>query len=116
MTRAFVFPGQGSQAIGMGKDLADAFPVARSVFEEVDDALNQKLFKLMQDGPDSDLTLTENAQPALMAVSLAVSGFWKQKAGDPCLIWLNVSPGTVWGNIPPWPRHAHWNWPIRRGC
>ncbi|HAJ18514.1 MAG TPA: malonyl CoA-acyl carrier protein transacylase, partial [Rhodospirillaceae bacterium] len=72
MTRAFVFPGQGSQAIGMGKDLADAFPVARSVFEEVDDALNQKLFKLMQDGPDSDLTLTENAQPALMAVSLAV--------------------------------------------
>ncbi|HAE02315.1 MAG TPA: malonyl CoA-acyl carrier protein transacylase, partial [Rhodospirillaceae bacterium] len=56
----------------MGKDLADAFPVARSVFEEVDDALNQKLFKLMQDGPDSDLTLTENAQPALMAVSLAV--------------------------------------------
>ena len=81
MTRAFVFPGQGSQAIGMGKDLADAFPVARSVFEEVDDALNQKLFKLMQDGPDSDLTLTENAQPALMAVSLAVVRVLESEGG-----------------------------------
>lgn len=71
MARALVFPGQGSQAVGMGKDLADSFAVAREVFEEVDDALNQKLFKLMQDGPESDLTLTENTQPALMAVSLA---------------------------------------------
>lgn len=72
MTRAFVFPGQGSQAVGMGKDLAEAFPAARSVFEEVDDALGQKLSNIMFDGPDEALTLTENAQPALMAVSLAV--------------------------------------------
>ncbi|MGE0723863.1 MAG: ACP S-malonyltransferase [Alphaproteobacteria bacterium] len=72
MTRAFVFPGQGSQAVGMGKDLADAFPAARLVFEEVDDALGQRLSRLMFEGPESDLTLTENAQPALMAVSVAV--------------------------------------------
>lgn len=71
-TRAFVFPGQGSQAVGMGKDLADAFAPARLVFEEVNDALGQNLSQLMFEGPESDLTLTENAQPALMAVSLAV--------------------------------------------
>lgn len=71
MTRAFVFPGQGSQAVGMGKELADAFPVAREVFEEVDEALQQNLFRLMTEGPENELTLTENAQPALMAVSLA---------------------------------------------
>src|SRR5258708_36723695 len=71
MTRAFVFPGQGSQAVGMGRDLAAAFPAARQVFEEVDDALKQKLSKLMFEGPESELTLTANAQPALMAVSVA---------------------------------------------
>ncbi len=71
-TRAFVFPGQGSQAVGMGRDLAAAFPAARLVFEEVDEALQQKLSRLMFEGPESDLVLTENAQPALMAVSLAV--------------------------------------------
>jgi [acyl-carrier-protein] S-malonyltransferase len=72
MIRAFVFPGQGSQAVGMGRALAEAFPAARLVFEEVDDALKQKLSKLMFEGFESDLTLTENAQPALMAVSQAV--------------------------------------------
>ncbi len=72
MSLAFIFPGQGSQAVGMGADLADAFGAAREVFQEVDDALGQKLFKLMREGPIEDLTLTENAQPALMAVSLAV--------------------------------------------
>lgn len=72
MTRAFVFPGQGSQAVGMGQALAEAFPAARMVFEEVDEALKQRLSRLMFEGPESDLTLTENAQPALMAVSLAV--------------------------------------------
>jgi [acyl-carrier-protein] S-malonyltransferase len=72
MSLAFLFPGQGSQAVGMGADLADAFSAAREVFQEVDDALGQKLSKLMRDGPDDQLTLTENAQPALMAVSLAV--------------------------------------------
>ena len=72
MTLAFLFPGQGSQTVGMGGDLADTFAAARAVFQEVDDALSQKLSKLMRDGPIEDLTLTENAQPALMAVSLAV--------------------------------------------
>ncbi|HWD50252.1 MAG TPA: ACP S-malonyltransferase [Rhizomicrobium sp.] len=72
MTRAFIFPGQGSQAVGMGKALADAFAPARDVFQEVDDALSQKLSKLMWEGPESDLVLTENAQPAIMAASIAV--------------------------------------------
>jgi [acyl-carrier-protein] S-malonyltransferase len=69
--RAFVFPGQGSQAVGMGRALADAFPVAREVFEEVDEALKQNLSALMFEGPLETLTLTENAQPALMAHSVA---------------------------------------------
>ncbi len=72
MARAFVFPGQGSQAVGMGAELAAAFPAARQLLEEVDDALKQRLAKLMAEGPGSDLMLTENAQPALMAASLAV--------------------------------------------
>ena len=81
MVRALVFPGQGSQAVGMGRDLAAAFPVARHTFQEVDDALKQKLSKVMFEGPESELTLTENAQPALMAVSLAVMSVL-QKEGD----------------------------------
>ena len=72
MANAFVFPGQGSQEVGMGQALADAFPVARAVFDEVDDALGEKLSALMRDGPKDELTLTQNAQPALMAVSMAV--------------------------------------------
>lgn len=72
MALAFVFPGQGSQAVGMGMALAEAFPVARLVFEEVDETLKQNLSRLMAEGPEDQLTLTENAQPALMAVSLAV--------------------------------------------
>lgn len=71
MTRAFTFPGQGSQAVGMGKELAEAFAPAREVFEEVNEALGQDLTRLMWEGPEDELTLTENAQPALMAVSLA---------------------------------------------
>jgi len=71
MSTAFVFPGQGSQSVGMGRTLAEAFPAAREAFEEIDDALSQRLTRLMFEGPESDLTLTENAQPALMAVSLA---------------------------------------------
>jgi len=72
MTRAFIFPGQGSQAVGMGKALAEAFAPARDMFQEVDDALSQNLSRLMWEGPDSDLVLTENAQPAIMAASIAV--------------------------------------------
>ncbi|MDG1437872.1 MAG: ACP S-malonyltransferase [Emcibacteraceae bacterium] len=71
MTRAFVFPGQGSQAVGMGKDLSDNSTTARAVYEEVNDALGQNLSGLMFDGPIEDLTLTFNAQPALMAASIA---------------------------------------------
>jgi [acyl-carrier-protein] S-malonyltransferase len=78
---AFVFPGQGSQAVGMGRDLAAAFGPARAVFQEVDDVLKQKLSKLMFEGPIEELTLTENAQPALMAVSLAVVRVLEEEGG-----------------------------------
>ena len=71
MAVAFTFPGQGSQAVGMGRELAEAFPEARRVFEEVDEALGEKLSTLMGEGPEETLTLTANAQPALMAVSMA---------------------------------------------
>lgn len=81
MTTAFIFPGQGSQAVGMGKSLADSFAAARAVFEEVDAALSQKLSTLMWEGPAEELTLTANAQPALMAVSLAVVRVLEAEAG-----------------------------------
>ncbi|MFN3320216.1 MAG: ACP S-malonyltransferase [Allorhizobium sp.] len=82
MKVAFTFPGQGSQAVGMGKDLADSFPEARSVFEEVDEALGQKLSDIMWNGPEETLTLTANAQPALMAVSMAVIRVLEAKGLD----------------------------------
>lgn len=81
MTAAFTFPGQGSQAVGMGKALADAFPEARAVFDEVDAALGEKLSAIMWDGPVEALTLTQNAQPALMAVSLATIRVLEAEAG-----------------------------------
>jgi len=81
MARAFIFPGQGSQAVGMGKDLAEASAVARQLFEEVDDALSQNLTRLMFEGPEEELRLTENAQPALMAVSLAAARVLEGEAG-----------------------------------
>jgi [acyl-carrier-protein] S-malonyltransferase len=81
MTRAFTFPGQGSQAVGMGKELADAFPAAKAVFDEVNDALSQDLTALMWGGPEDELTLTENAQPALMAVSVAVMRTLESEGG-----------------------------------
>jgi [acyl-carrier-protein] S-malonyltransferase len=83
MGRAFVFPGQGSQAVGMGVDLAGAFATARDVFHEIDEALKQNLSKLMREGPESDLVLTENAQPALMAVSIAVVRVLEKDGGKP---------------------------------
>jgi [acyl-carrier-protein] S-malonyltransferase len=81
MSMAFVFPGQGSQEVGMGKALADAFPAAREVFGEVDEALGQNLSKLMFVGPDDELRLTENAQPALMSVSMAVMRVLETEGG-----------------------------------
>jgi [acyl-carrier-protein] S-malonyltransferase len=81
MTTAFVFPGQGSQAVGMGQELAAAFPVAREVFQEVDDALGAPLSKLIINGPIEELTLTENAQPAIMAASLAAFRVMQKEMG-----------------------------------
>ncbi|HYH70507.1 MAG TPA: ACP S-malonyltransferase, partial [Methyloceanibacter sp.] len=82
MSVSFIFPGQGSQAVGMGAALAEAYPAAKSVFAEVDDALGQSLTALMWEGPESELTLTENAQPALMAVSLAAVRVLQEKGVD----------------------------------
>ena len=79
--RAFIFPGQGSQAVGMGKAVAEAFAPAREVFEEVDDALSQRLSKVMWEGPESELLLTENAQPAIMAASIAIIRVLENEAG-----------------------------------
>ncbi|MGB5949959.1 MAG: ACP S-malonyltransferase [Parvibaculum sp.] len=81
MSRAFIFPGQGSQAVGMGRELYEAFATAREVFEEVNEALGQNLTRLMWEGPQEDLTLTENAQPAIMAVSLAVVRTLEKEGG-----------------------------------
>jgi [acyl-carrier-protein] S-malonyltransferase len=78
---AFTFPGQGSQTVGMGKALADAFPVARAVFDEVDEALGEKLSQIMWEGPAETLTLTENTQPALLAVSVAAMRALEEEAG-----------------------------------
>ena len=90
MSRAFVFPGQGSQEVGMGRELAEAFPAARQVFEEVDDALEQRLSRIMFEGPAEELTLTENAQPALMAVSMAVVRVLENEGG------MTVSAGAAY--------------------
>jgi [acyl-carrier-protein] S-malonyltransferase len=79
--RAFIFPGQGSQAVGMGQALAAASPVAREVFQEVDDALGQNLFRLMAEGPSEELTLTENAQPAIMANAVATLRVLEKEGG-----------------------------------
>lgn len=81
MSLAFIFPGQGSQTVGMGRGLADAFPAARLVFEEVDEALGEALTKVIWEGPAETLTLTENAQPGLMAVSLAAMRVLETEAG-----------------------------------
>ncbi len=83
--RAFIFPGQGSQAVGMGKALAEASSTAREVFEEVDHALEQQLFKLMCEGPEDELTLTENAQPAIMANAIATLRVMEKEGGKTLL-------------------------------
>src|SRR4051794_4224148 len=79
--RAFIFPGQGSQQVGMGAALADASPHARAVFEEVNDALGQSLSRLMREGPDAELLLTENAQPAIMANAIATLRVLEREGG-----------------------------------
>lgn len=81
MTKAFIFPGQGSQTVGMGKAMYDNFEAARLVFQEVDDALNQKLSKIIFEGPEDALTLTENGQPAIMATSMAVFRVLQKECG-----------------------------------
>ena len=81
MMRAFIFPGQGSQKVGMGKELAEASPAAREVFEEVNEALLQNLSRLMAEGPEDELTLTQNAQPAIMANSIAVQRVLEREFG-----------------------------------
>ncbi len=81
MTRSFIFPGQGSQSVGMGSEISGAFPTARFLFEELDEALKQNLTRLMFQGPEEDLQKTENAQPALMAVSLAVFRILEKDGG-----------------------------------
>ena len=116
MARAFVFPGQGSQAVGMGSDLADAFAVAREVFEEVDDALGQSLSRLMREGPEDELTLTENAQPALMAVSLAVVVSWRAKVESRFRSWRHAWPGIHLANTRRWLRPEHLESQTRRSC
>ena len=97
MARAFVFPGQGSQYIGMGQMLANSFPEAREVFQEVDDTLSQKLSQIMFEGPQGDLNMTENTQPALMAVSMAVVRVLEKQGGfalaDKCTYMAGHSLG-----------------------
>src|SRR5579872_2627902 len=80
---AFLFPGQGSQAVGMGKDLADKFPIARQTFEEADEALGKKLSQLCYEGPEDQLRLTENTQPAILTVSVAAWRVLKEKGLQP---------------------------------
>jgi [acyl-carrier-protein] S-malonyltransferase len=92
--RAFIFPGQGSQSVGMGKALADASPAAREVFGEVDEALQQKLYRLMVEGAEDQLTLTENAQPAIMANAIATLRVLEREGG----VWLAEKAAFVAGH------------------
>ena len=98
--RAFIFPGQGSQAVGMGKALAEASAMAREVFQEVDEALGQSLFKLMCEGPEADLTLTENAQPAIMANAIATLRVLEKEGGVKLSEKAHFVAGHSLGNIP----------------
>ena len=114
--RAFTFPGQGSQAVGMGKDLAEAFPEARAVFDEVDEALGQKLSAIMFEGPAETLQLTENAQPALMAVVDGGDPRARGQGRHASRITPPMSPAIRWANIRRCAPPACSRSPIRRGC
>ena len=116
MTRAFLFPGQGSQKVGMGKDLAAAFAPAREVFQEVDDALSQKLSRLMWEGPETDLTLTENAQPAIMALSLAIVRILEKEMGLDVAKHAHLVAGHSLGEYSALAPLAPSALPIPRGC
>ena len=97
MTRAFIFPGQGSQSVGMGKSVAEAFATARELFEEIDEALRQHLSKLMWEGPETDLILTENAQPAIMAASMAIVRVLQREGGLDIALHARVVAGHSLG-------------------
>jgi [acyl-carrier-protein] S-malonyltransferase len=97
MKRALVFPGQGSQQVGMGKELAAAFPIARMVFEEVDDALKFKLSEIIFNGPEYELMLTENAQPAIMATSMAILSVMEHEAAFRPAIYASYLAGHSLG-------------------
>ena len=116
MSKAFVFPGQGSQAVGMGKALAEAFPQARRVLAEVDEALGQNLSELMFEGPRAELTLTANAQPALLAVSLAAVRVLEAEAGLILRGTPALSLAIRSANIRRSPRRARWAWGRPRNC
>ena len=114
---AFVFPGQGSQSVGMGRDLAAAFAAAREVFQEVDDILEQKLAKLMFEGPGEDLQLTENTQPALMAMSLAVLRVLETEGGFPAAAEGDPGRRPLARRIQRAGRRRQLlRWPTRPGC
>ena len=116
MAKAFIFPGQGSQAVGMGKALAEAFAPARAVFAEVDEALHQKLSTLMFEGPDAELTLTANAQPALMATSLAALRVLEAEAGLDLRGMPPLLPAIRSANIRRSRRPKHSRSRMRRAC
>ena len=116
MARAFVFPGQGSQKVGMGQDLAAAFAAAREVFEEVDEALKQPLTRLMFEGPAEQLILTENAQPAIMACSMAVVRVLEREGGVDLAQKAAFVAGIRWASIRRFALPERWTSVTRRGC
>ena len=115
MALAVTFPGQGSQQVGMGKALAEAFPQAKAVFDEVDEALGEKLSTIMFEGPEDTLTLTANAQPALMAVSVAACGCWRRRGFSPAHM-RSLSPAIRWANIRRCAPPVHLRLPTPPGC